>query len=149
VAAVGLTVFAATQRQSLPTLSGTTLTGQSLTASSYAGGAPLVVNVWASWCAPCRQEIPLLARAARRGVRVIGIDERDLATNARTFARAHGATYPSLADPQGRLLAGLRMLPQEGIPSSLVVAADGRIVARVIGPLTPQSLRRALAEAKS
>lgn len=147
--AVGLTVFTTSSRLSLPSLSGSTLTGRSLTARSYAGGSPLVINVWASWCSPCRQELPLLARTSGHGVRVLGIDERDDASRARAFARRQGATYPSLVDREGRLLATLRVLPQVGIPSTLVVAPDGHLAARVVGPLTSSSLRRALAEVRS
>ncbi len=146
---VGLTVFTTSQRQSLPSLSGSTLTGRSLSARSYASGSPLVINVWASWCSPCRNELPLLARASGRGTRVLGIVERDDASRARAFARRQGATYPSLVDPEGRLLATLRMLPQVGIPSTLVVAGDGHLAARIVGPLTSSSLRRALARARS
>jgi thiol-disulfide isomerase/thioredoxin len=131
----------------MPALAGSTLSGTPLTAATYAAGSPLVVNVWASWCSPCRDEVPLLARAARQGVRVLGIDERDSAAQARHFARSHGVTYPSLSDSDGRVLAGLRVLPQAGIPSTLVVDAAGRMVARVVGPLTSRSLRRALAKA--
>jgi thiol-disulfide isomerase/thioredoxin len=144
---VGLTVFEPAQRSSLPAVSGTTLNGRPLDVRSYAHHSPLVVNVWASWCAPCRLEVPLLARASHRGVRVLGIDEKDSASRARSFARSRGATYPSLLDPQGRVLADLRMLPQAGIPSTLVITADGLVAARIVGPLTPTSLRQALAEA--
>jgi thiol-disulfide isomerase/thioredoxin len=147
--AVGLTVFTASARSRLPTLSGPTLTGRSLSASAYAAGAPLVINVWASWCSPCRQEIPLLARAARLGVRVLGIDERDSVDRARSFAADRHASYPSLSDPRGRLLGSLHPLPQTGIPSTLVVAPDGTVAARVIGPLTSATLRRALAAVAS
>lgn len=146
---VGLTVFSPRDRVRLPALAGTTLSGRSLTASSYAAGSPLVVDVWASWCYPCRQELPLLARAARQGVRVLGIDERDSASRALAFADDHGVTYPSLHDPDGRLLGGLRMLPQNGIPSALIVAADGIVVARVVGPLSPDMLHQALRKAAS
>lgn len=146
---LGLTVFWPAHRQPMPPLAGTTLTGRHLSATSYAAGTPLVVNVWASWCSPCRRELPLLARAARHGVRVLGIDERDGAGQARSFARSQGATYPSLVDPDGRLLAALRLLPQAGIPSTLVVTPRGRVAARVVGPLTSSALRRALATAAS
>lgn len=146
---VGLTIFPAPGRPRLPTLTGSTLTGQSLTATSYAAGSPLVVNVWASWCSPCRQEMPVLAAASRRGVHVLGIDERDSSSSARAFLRREGATYPSLLDPQGHLLADLSLLPQAGVPSTLVVAGDGHVAARVVGPLTRSSLRRALAKAVS
>jgi thiol-disulfide isomerase/thioredoxin len=148
-APLGLTVFKPSQRPTLPALAGSTLYGRSLTASSYAAGSPLVVNVWASWCSPCRRELPLLARAARRGVRVLGIDERDSASHARSFARSQNVGYPSLSDPDGRVLSLLSTLPRTGIPSTLVTNASGRIVARVVGPLTSRSLDRALAKAAS
>lgn len=148
-AAVGLTLFPASQGARLPSLAGSTLTGRPLSATSYAAGSPLVINVWASWCSPCRRELPLLARASTLGVRVLGIDERDSASRARAFALSRGASYPSLLDADGRLLATLRMLPQTGVPSTLVVARDGHVVARVVGPLTRQSLQRALSRAGS
>jgi thiol-disulfide isomerase/thioredoxin len=141
---VGLTTFTPSQRVSVPALSGRTLTGQSLTTSTYAGRSPLVINVWASWCSPCRQEVPLLARAARLGVHVLGIDERDSTARAASFADQRGVAYPSLEDPDGHLLSSLRLLPRTGIPSTLFVAADGRVAARVVGPLTRSTLRRAL-----
>lgn len=147
--APGLTVFAVSQRPRLPRLSGPTLSGQELTASSYAGASPLVINVWASWCSPCRRELPLLARAARHGVRVLGIDERDDASRARSFVLGRQVPYPSLSDPDGRVLAALRLLPQQGIPSTLVVNGSGRVVARVVGPLDPESLTRAIAKVTS
>ncbi len=146
---VGLTVFSRTQPHSLPHVTGTTLTGRSLDVSSYAAGSTLVINVWASWCSPCRRELPLLARTARHGIRVLGIDERDSAHRALSFAAGNGATYPSLSDPEGRVLTSLDVLPQTGIPSTLVVAPDGSIVARVVGPLTAVALHRALREAAS
>ena len=146
---IGLTVFTQEQQQRLPALSGTTLDGRRLDVSSYAEGSPLVVNVWASWCSPCRREVPLLARIARRGVKVLGIDERDSTHRARSFAASHHASYPSLSDPEGQLLGSLHALPQTGIPSTLVVSPDRSIVARVIGPLTPATLHHALKEVAS
>jgi thiol-disulfide isomerase/thioredoxin len=147
--AVGLTVFTSSEGVRVPRLAGTTLTGQRLDASSYAAGSPLVINVWASWCSPCREELPLLARAARHGIRVLGIDERDSTGRAVSFAHGEGITYPSLQDPDGRLLASLRLLPRTGIPSTLFVTASGRAQARVVGPLDRETLRRALRMAAS
>ena len=147
--AVGLTSFTSSDAVTVPPLSGTTLTGQRVSSAAYAAGTPLIINVWASWCAPCRRELPLLARAARRGIRVLGIDERDSAGRAASFARQHGVTYPGLQDPDGRLLASLRVLPRTGIPSTLFVTATGTARARVVGPLDPSTLRQALRMAAS
>jgi thiol-disulfide isomerase/thioredoxin len=147
--AVGLTSFTSSEPVTVPSLAGTTLTGRTVSSSSYAAGSPLVINVWASWCAPCRQELPLLARAVRHGIRVLGIDEHDSAGRAASFAREHGVTYPSLQDPDGRLLASLRLLPRTGIPSTLFVTASGTARARVVGPLDPGTLRKALRMAAS
>lgn len=143
---VGLTIFTPSERAEVPPLSGTTLGGRRLT-TSYAGGSPLVINVWASWCSPCGQELPVLARAARHGVRVVGLDERDDTDHAVSFADEHGVTYPSLQDPDGRLLASLRLLPLTGIPSTLIVTSEGRVRARVIGPLDGDTLRQGLRRA--
>lgn len=147
--AVGLTLFPASPPITVPSLTGTTLTGQRVSASSYAAGSPLVINVWASWCSPCREELPLLARAARHGIHILGIDERDSADRALTFAHGHGVTYPSLQDPDGRLLASLRLLPRTGIPSTLFVTAKGSVQARVVGPLDRDTLRQGLRGAAS
>lgn len=80
-------------------------------------------------------EMPLLARASRSRLQVIGIDERDDAKSAEAFTTARGVSYPSLSDPDGRLLAQLTMLPQTGVPSTLILDSQGRVAARVVGPL--------------
>ncbi len=97
-------------------------------------GRPLVVNLWAQWCEPCKTEAPVLAEFARRAgdkVAVLGInyDDPDPAA-AIAFARAAGWTYPHLVD-QGAVLRARLSLP--GIPVTLLVAADGRIVYRITG----------------
>jgi thiol-disulfide isomerase/thioredoxin len=141
---VGLTRLTTTEPINLHALIGTTLTGRELSASSYATGSPLVINVWASWCSPCRQESTLLARAAHEGIRILGIDERDNASRAASFAAGHDLTYPSLRDPDGGILASLQVLPRTGIPSTLFVDAGGTARARIVGPLQATTLRRAL-----
>jgi thiol-disulfide isomerase/thioredoxin len=142
---VGLRMYPVGSRAQAPALTGTGLDGGRVSLSSVAGGDIVFVNVWASWCTPCRTESPLLARSAAalsaRGVRFLGIDETDRPAAARDFVRMTGATYPQLVDPDGKLLRTLRMLPQRGIPSTLVVDRRGRIAGRVIGRITAADIR--------
>jgi len=135
---VGVTRFAEGERPSVPDLSGTTLDGSTFRLSSLHGSV-VVLNVWASWCEPCRDESPLLAKVATAtrgaGVRFVGIDEQDRAESARAFAASAGADYPHLVDSAGSLLASLRIVPSSGIPSTLVLDRQGEVAARVIGPV--------------
>ncbi|MDQ6687862.1 MAG: SCO family protein [Actinomycetota bacterium] len=141
---VGVEIFPVAQRKPAPALVGTTLSGSRLSLKSRLGNGVVAVNVWASWCGPCRQEMPLLARADRTALRVVGLDERDQAGPARSFASSRGATYPSLRDPDGQLLRLLPMLPQMGVPSTVFIDGHGRIAARVVGPIDERSLRLVL-----
>jgi thiol-disulfide isomerase/thioredoxin len=138
----GMQVFPVATRSSAPKISGATITGGSLDLADEVGHGVVAVNVWASWCAPCREEMPVLARAVGTRLRVVGIDERDSSGSARSFATSRGVTYPSLSDPEGELLADLPMLPQAGVPSTLFLDAHGRVAARVIGPVDARVLRR-------
>lgn len=93
-------------------------------------GTPTVINVWASWCIPCRKELPLLARAdADYGdaIRIIGIDYQDQAPDgAIALAEASGVTYPLLSDPDQKTKGSLRVV---GLPQTVFVDAQGRMVA--------------------
>ena len=103
-------------------------------------GMPVVVNVWASWCGPCREDAPLLAGANRSygdGVRFIGVDILDERGSARAFMREHGWTYPSVYDPSGAIRDGLGLLGQ---PVTLFYAAEGSLVGRWAGPLNRSAL---------
>jgi peroxiredoxin len=88
----------------------------------------------------------MLARSASAleagGVQFVGLDEQDQGPAARAFVRSTGSTYPHLVDEDGLLLVRLRMLPQMGIPSTLVIDRHGRIAARVIGAVTASDLHR-------
>ena len=101
--------------------------GRSVRLSELPG--PAVVNLWASWCKPCRDELPLLARADRElgdRVRLIGIDVADAAPEAALrLAHQSGVTFPQLADPESKARAGLRV---SGLPQTVFVDAQGRMV---------------------
>ena len=150
---VGSTLFTASQRRQVPPLAGRTIRGTSLQLAGLTGHGVVVLNVWASWCSPCRAESRTLAEMSRslatRGVRFVGIDEQDGAAKARAFAARVGEQYPSLSDPSGRMLAQLTELPSGGIPSTLVIDRKGLIAGRVIGAVHEAALSRLIARIDS
>jgi cytochrome c biogenesis protein CcmG, thiol:disulfide interchange protein DsbE len=98
-------------------------------------GHPVVVNDWASWCGPCRREIPLFGRAAARfGKRVafLGVDAEDSPAAARTFLRERPLPYPSFDDPDGRISASQG--PLNGYPRTAFYDRRGRLVFLKAGP---------------
>jgi cytochrome c biogenesis protein CcmG/thiol:disulfide interchange protein DsbE len=101
-------------------------------------GRVTVVNVWASWCAPCRQEHPLLVDLAKDpAIRVVGINQRDNPDNARRFLGALGNPYSAVGvDPNGRASIDWGVY---GVPETFIVGPDGTIRHKHIGPLTPEN----------
>lgn len=103
-------------------------------------GTVVVINVWGSWCAPCRKEAPELARLATEteplGVRFLGIDIRDNKSAAVAFERNYGITYPSVFDPDSRTMLGFKTLTPRAVPTTYVLDRGGRVAAVSIGPLT-------------
>ena len=108
-------------------------------------GTVVVLNYWASWCTPCRQESPLLERwqrrLAERGGTVIGIDSLDVTADARAFVREFGLSYPMLRDRDGETQ---RRYGVSGYPETLIVDRDGRIAALQRGPVDDAFLRRSV-----
>jgi len=138
----GVTRYPAAGRRAVPAVGGTTLDRGHLGLASLRGSI-VVVNAWASWCDPCRREVPALARLGTENhtVRLVGLDEHDTNSAARGFAHSVGMTYPSLVDRDGTLLSRLTLLPPTAIPSTLIVDRHGRMAARIIGPVTSTALR--------
>lgn len=139
-----ISVVPADQRRPAPVVEGETLGGEHWS-SKDAAGKVLVYNVWGSWCAPCRAEAPdLEAAAEQRADKAVfmGLNTRDPDPAApRQFLKNHGITYPSLFDPDGRLLLGFAGdLPPSAIPTTLLVDGQGRIAARILGATTTATL---------
>lgn len=134
------TAFPADERVDAPDFSGTTLDGDTIGLSDYAGGI-VVLNVWASWCGPCRTEQPVLDEVYTEytglGVDFLGVNIKDDDTAARAYLETKGVEYPSLYDQPGEVPQAFRgTVPPRAIPSTLIIDPDGRIAARVIGPTT-------------
>jgi cytochrome c biogenesis protein CcmG/thiol:disulfide interchange protein DsbE len=103
-----------------------------------APGHPVVLNFFASWCVPCRRELPLLQRASSR-VQVMGVAVADGQTPATRLLRQAGITYPTGADPDRRVSSQYRVV---GMPTTYFIAPDGRVVGRKQGELRPAELER-------
>lgn len=140
-----LAVVAVDERIEAPDVSGTTLTGEPLRLADFRGDV-VVLNVWASWCAPCRAEAPALNALAEefadQGVRFIGLNTRDSQAAAEAFVANKGVTYPSLVDADGRIQVQFAdSLPPQAIPSTVVIDREGRVAARALGKVSESDLR--------
>lgn len=139
-----LTQIPPAERKAVPTVSGESLDGQPVSTGSFPGKV-VVVNVWGSWCAPCRKEAPALQAASEQTKKVaqfVGITVKDFDTaKPKAFVRANSITYPSIFNPTGdKLLSYSGSLPPSAIPSTLVIDADGRLAVRVLGPISEITL---------
>jgi thiol-disulfide isomerase/thioredoxin len=141
----GITTIAPEDRTAAPSFSGPTLDGRSFDLAAQKGKV-VVLNVWGSWCPPCRKEAPALQSASEAlapdGVQFVGINTRDTPQGAQGYVAEFGITYPSVVDTDGqRLLAFRETLPPTAIPSTLIIDREGRLAARILGPITEISLR--------
>ena len=140
-----VTILEPAQRQLAPEAVGVDLNGDTLKLSDFAGQV-VVLNVWASWCAPCRAEAGALEEVARqfdgKGVQFIGLNTRDSQAAAQAFTKNFGVTYPSMVDTDGRIqLLFNDSLPPQAIPSTIVIDQRGRVAARALGTVTSATLR--------
>jgi peroxiredoxin len=111
-------------------------------------GQVVVMNLWATWCPPCREEMPALQKLYEeyraQGVVVLGVDQGEAARVAAKYARDHGVTYPILIDEDqqyGRAYAAV------GLPTTVVIGRNGHIVKGIDGQLTLAQMREAVAPA--
>ncbi|MGI8328430.1 TlpA family protein disulfide reductase [Actinomadura scrupuli] len=135
-----------------PQAKGTTLDGKPLSLADLtgapgggAGGKVVVVNFWASWCAPCRGEAPALQKLYEehkgKGVEFVGIDIKDSGKEAAlAFERTFKIGYPSIYDPDGQVTLAFRVIPPSAVPSTLILDRQGRVAARIIGSTTYSKL---------
>ncbi len=108
----------------------------------------MVVNVWASWCGPCRVEAPLLQRAAQRyrgDVVFLGVDSKDQVRPAREFLDRYGITYPNVVDERGEIRRALAM---RGFPTTYIFDRQGRLSAKVFGGISEQTLAARIADVR-
>jgi cytochrome c biogenesis protein CcmG/thiol:disulfide interchange protein DsbE len=114
-------------------------------------GRPVLVNFWASWCAPCRQELPEIVKAydahKDAGLVVLAVDLQENDDAVKSFASEFGMTFPIVIDRTGSVASSWRIGgPIQGIPSSYFVDAQGVVQARFYGPMTQDTLDENLAK---
>ncbi|MGI6876965.1 TlpA family protein disulfide reductase [Amycolatopsis sp. 3B14] len=135
------------ERQTIPDLTGPSVTdpGSTLSVAGYAGRV-VVLNVWGSWCPPCRTETHVLKRLseAHPDVAVLGVNVRDDPDAAADFMRGFAVNYPSMSDESGRILLNLRGIPLSAVPVTLVVDKLQRVASVHLGAVLDADLEPVL-----
>ena len=112
-------------------------------------GKVVLVNFWASWCPPCREEAPVLERASQaykdKGVVLVGVDVWDTDKDARSFIQEFGITYSNGPDPNGEIAIEYGLT---GVPETWFIDREGRLVRRWTGALTDQQISAFIEEAR-
>lgn len=133
----GVTQYPVGKRPDTPSVSGELIDGGTLDLAEWRGEV-VVINVWGSWCAPCRAEAPALQKVSEEtrslGVRFVGFDTRDNDAAAQAFEKSYRIGYPSIRDSDGTLLLLFNgRIPVSAVPSTVLIDRDGKIAARMIG----------------
>lgn len=146
----GVETIAPDERGEPLALAGPTLDGGRLDVADLQGQV-VIVNNWASWCAPCRDEMPVLVAAAgaHQGVAVVGVNVRDEPAAAEAFAAELGVDFPVIEDPDGSILRSIPGVPPAALPSTVILDPQGRIAARVIGPTNRDQLEDLITSAST
>jgi thiol-disulfide isomerase/thioredoxin len=140
--------FPAGDREPAPPVRGRTLDGQTVDLASLRGKV-VVLNIWGSWCPPCRKEAPSLERVYQetrsQGVEFVGLNSKDSDAAAKAFQRNFGVTYPSIVDADGVIQSRFRgRLAAAALPTTYIVDRDGNVAARATDLLTDVKLRELL-----
>ena len=138
----GITLVPPADRREPVVMSGSGLDGTTVDIAGYRGKV-VVLNVWASWCAPCRKEAPDLQAASvalGAGTAFLGLNVRDNTAAAKAYQTSFGITYPSVVDQGSQLLSLRGAVTPTAIPSTVVLDTEGRIAARLTGAATKVTL---------
>ncbi len=141
----GATVLVSPQeRGDVIALAGVTLYGEQLDIADWRGD-PVVINLWASWCGPCRAEAADLENVYLQfkdsGVKFLGLNTRDGLAAAKAFNTRFKTSYPSIQDKEGQLTLVFGNLGPGATPSTIILDSQGRVAARILGPTTQSQLR--------
>ncbi len=146
-----MVAYPAGHRPAAPDFTATSLTGTPINFASYRGKI-VVLNIWGSWCAPCRGEGQTLKyldeEYGPQGIAFLGDDLQDTPANALSFLRSQGITYPSVNDANGAVVQRLAIaVPVNGTPTTLVIDKTGHIAGMIDGAVTYPEMTTLLKDA--
>jgi thiol-disulfide isomerase/thioredoxin len=140
-------LYPETDRKPAGTFSGTLLDGRRMSLAATRGRV-VVLNFWAAWCAPCKSETPqfdlVYRKMKQRGVAFVGIDTKDVKSNAQAFVRDYDISYPNIYDEMGATALRIGDLPATALPFTVLLDKLGRVAAVYIERLSAKDLTTAL-----